>query len=207
MYNPTHFSKAEENQILELIEKNPFATVLSFPENEKVFINHLPLILSPDEDKTLLGHMAKRNPQWLHFQRNSSSTIIIHGPHTYITPTWYKSGRDVPTWNYVILHLQGKMELVESFKGQIETLKKLTDFFERPNPNPWEFELPTDLMDDSALTSAIVSFKFKIEKIDAKYKLSQNRSEADRFGVIEGLGQRSDEMSREIQRLMMENEK
>lgn len=208
MYLPKHFSTDENIKVKKLIEQNAFATILSYPKNSQPFINHLPVIFSSklgDED-ILIGHMARRNPQWMHFKENPDCTIIVQGGHTYITPKWYRSGRDVPTWNYAVAHLHGKIELVESFAEQIDVLKQLTSFFEKPSPNPWEFELPDDLLDESALTSAIISFRFYIEKIEAKFKLSQNRSPADKVGVIEGLGERTDDMSRIVREMMLANE-
>lgn len=98
------------------------------------------------------------------------------------------------------------MELVEFFSGQVEILKRLSHFYESPSPTPWDFELPDDLLDESALTSAIISFKFHIETIEAKFKLSQNRSAEDRQGVIEGLLERTDDMSRLVRTMMVENE-
>jgi len=208
MYLPKHFSSQDEKKIRKLIEENAFITLLSYPKDSIPFINHLPVIFSPEpgENEILLGHMAKRNPQWMHFKENPQATIIVQGPHTYITPSWYKSGRDVPTWNYVALHLQGHIQLVEKFSEQTKVLKQLTSFFERPNPKPWEFELPEDLLDPAALTGAIISFKFKIEKVDAKFKLSQNRSKEDKDGVIDGLNNRTDEMSQKVRQLMIENQ-
>jgi transcriptional regulator len=205
MYTPKHFSLDEWRQISEIIRQNSFATVLSFPENENPYINHIPIIFETESgpQSTLIGHMAKRNPQWIHFKNNPDCTLIFHGPHAYITPLWYKSGRDVPTWNYAAVHFLGKIEILDGFRDQIEILKKLTRFFEGEKPGAWEFELPDDLMDEAALTSAIVSFRFRIEKIEAKIKLSQNRNEADRQGVIDGLEQRPDEMSQAIRQMML----
>lgn len=207
MYLPKHFSINEKARIKRLIEKNSFVTILSYPKDSRPFINHLPVIFSsgPNEEDILIGHMAKRNPQWMHFKDDPSATIIVQGPHTYITPRWYKSGRDVPTWNYAVVHLQGRVELVESFPEQIEVLKQLTHFFEKSNMTPWEFELPDDLLDEKTLTSAIISFRFKIEKTDAKFKLSQNRSVEDKAGVIDGLNERADEMSRAVREMMIES--
>ncbi len=209
MYLPNYFSQHDEGRVRELIQKNGFATVLSYPKNEKPFINHLPVVFSsaPQEENTLIGHMAKRNPQWNHFREYPDCTMIFHGGHTYITPTWYKSGRDVPTWNYAVVHLQGKIELIETFEEQVDILKQLSKYFESPNKNPWIFELPEDLLDKSALTSAIISFKFSIENIDAKFKLSQNRPVEDRQGIIDGLSERSDEGSRAVRELMLQNER
>lgn len=208
-YIPKHFSQGDEIKIRKLVEQNSFATILSFPENERPFVNHLPIIFSSSsgEEEVIIGHMATRNPQWAHFKKNPDCTIIINGCHTYITPKWYKSGRDVPTWNYAIAHLHGKIELIESFNEQIEILKELSLFFEKPSIAPWEFDLPDDLLDESALTNAIISFKFHIEKIDAKFKLSQNRPIEDRLGIIDGLQERTDEMSKLVRDLMIENEK
>ena len=208
-YIPSHFLNGDQAQVRELIQKNSFATVLSFPENEKPFVNHLPVIFSsrPGEENILIGHMAKRNPQWAHFKKNPDCTLIFHGPHTYITPSWYTSGRNVPTWNYVVAHVHGKIKLRESFEDQIEVLEQLTRVFESENPEPWEFELPSDLADAQSLTSAIISFEFHIENIEAKFKLSQNRNDQDRFGVIDGLSQRTDEMSHRIREMMIKLEK
>lgn len=209
MYLPKHFSQEQEPAVHQLIQENGFATILSFPENEIPFVNHLPLTFSSqaNEENVLIGHMAKRNPQWQHFLKNPKCMVIIHGPHTYITPSWYRSGRDVPTWNYAIAHLHGRIELIEKFEGQIDVLKQLTDFYEKPNAKPWEFELPDDLLDPSALTSAIISFKFHIEKTEAKFKLSQNRSKEDQAGVLEGLEGRKDGNSLAIRKLMLQNSK
>lgn len=208
MYLPKHFSQSEESKVKKLIEQNGFVTILSYPKNEKPYINHLPIIFSTKsgEDNILLGHMAKRNPQWTHFKENPECTIVVNGGHAYITPRWYKSGRDVPTWNYAVAHLHGKIELVEGFQSQIEVLNQLSNFYEKPSPKPWEFELPDDLNNELALTSAIISFKFKIEKVEAKFKLSQNRPPEDKAGVIEGLLERKDDMSRSVREMMLENE-
>ncbi len=206
MYIPKHFSQTEFVKVRILIEENSFATILSFPDGGKPFINHLPVIFNSNEyeEMILIGHMSKRNPQWHHFQNNPDCTIIFQGGHTYITPKWYRSGRDVPTWNYAIVHLHGTIEIVESYVEQIEILKKLTLHFEKNSADPWKFSLPDDLVSEFALTSAIVSFRFKIEKIDAKFKLSQNRSKDDQEGIIEGLKNRTDLMSKIIMELMKE---
>lgn len=208
MYLPKHFATSDGQQTRKLIQDNGFATILSFPKDASVFINHLPVIFSSikGEEDVLIGHMAKMNPQWKHFQENPKATIIINGAHTYITPIWYKAS-DVPTWNYAVAHLHGKMELLQNFEDQVSILTQLSDFYEKPNSNPWKFKLPEDLKNEQLLISAIISFKFHIEKIDAKFKMSQNRSQLDRQGVIDGLGTRTDEMSSLVRDMMIENEK
>jgi transcriptional regulator len=205
VYLPKHFSQANFEKVKSLIEENSFATILSFPEGAKTFINHLPVIFnSKSTDDIMIGHMSKRNRQWLHFKNNPDCTMIFQGGHTYITPKWYRSGRDVPTWNYAIVHLHGKIEVVETYNEQIEILKKLTLHYEKDNLEPWEFSMPEDLAQESVLTASIVSFRFKIENIEAKFKLSQNRSKDDQQGIIEGLKKRTDEMSKLVLRMMQE---
>lgn len=209
MYLPPHFSESDNKELVrKLVIKNSFVTILSFPDNAPVFINHLPVIFcsTKEESDILIGHMSKKNPQWSHFKNNPQGTIIVNGPNSYISPSWYKSGRDVPTWNYAVAHLFGEVQLIESFNEQVYILKQLSTFFENQNTKPWIFELPADLSNSEDLTAAIISFKFKINKIEAKFKLSQNRTAEDRQGVIDGLNLRSDDNSQLIKELMQENE-
>lgn len=206
MYLPKHFETSEAEKIWEIIEAYPFATVMSFDEENQPFFSHVPLLLKKSKAGfSLVGHVAKRNPQWMHFKNNPKSKILIHGPHTYITPQWYLSGRDVPTWNYVAIHIDGSAKLIEDYDGLIGLLKALTEKFESGSSNPWEFELPDDLLTPETLCSAIVGFEITLEKIDAKFKLSQNRVNADKEGVIAGLSLRPDDMSKAIYQMMAEN--
>lgn len=204
MYLPKHFEECNEDLILEIANEYPFATIMSFDESNRPFFNHVPVLI---ERKTngfaLLGHVARRNPQWSHFQKNAKAKIIFHGPSAYITPKWYRSGHDVPTWNYVVLHMDGTARLFDDFDGLVNLLKALTEKFEGSSPEAWEFELPEGLRSPDTLCSAIVGFEINVEKIDAKFKLSQNRVAIDKLGVIEGLSQRGDDMSRAIRSLMM----
>lgn len=206
MYLPKHFDTKDDAQILEIIDTYPFATVMSFDENNQPFFSHIPLITKKSASGfSLLGHVAKRNLQWSHFQENPKVKVIVNGPHTYITPKWYRSGRDVPTWNYVSIHIDGSAELIDNFDGLVGLLKALTEKFETGSQNPWAFELPDDLLTPETLCSAIVGFEISVEKIDSKFKLSQNRASIDKAGIIEGLTDRSDDMSKEIRCLMKGN--
>lgn len=204
MYNPKHFQEHDQTRLIQLIRAYPFATILSYPHNDHPRINHFPVICKSDNPNcdTLIGHMAKMNPQWKDFVTNPKCTMLIHGPNTYITPTWYKSGCDVPTWNYAVAHLHGEIQLIEDYESQIHILKAMSAHFEKSNPNPWQFELPPDLSNPKALTASIVSFEFKIQKAETKFKLSQNRSVEDQLGVRDGLKARQDESSQAILDLM-----
>ncbi len=207
MYLPQHFDTKDDRRILEIIDTYPFAMVMSFDEGNQPFFSHIPLITKKTTSGfSLLGHVAKRNPQWSHFKVNPKVKVIVNGPHTYITPKWYLSGRDVPTWNYVAIHIDGYAKIIDDFDGLVGLLKTLTEKFESGSMSPWEFELPDDLLNAETLCSAIVGFEIQVEKVDAKFKLSQNRVAIDKTGIIEGLGHRQDDMSRAIRDLMMETE-
>lgn len=199
MYLPKHFHVADQDSLFKLISNYPFATVISYPSDAPSFINHFPLIR---EDDKLIGHMSRHNPQWMQFEKNPECTLVFHGPHAYISPSWYRSGRDVPTWNYAVAHLQGTIEVIHDFKSQVKIIKAMSDVFENSFENPWRFSLPDDLKNEAALTAAIVSFRFTIKSSEAKFKLSQNRGEADREGVRVGLQARGDENSLAIAELM-----
>ncbi len=193
MYNPERYAAKNSNQdIIEFVQKFPFATVISVSDGESS-VSHLPLVINQNhENLQLIGHMAKMNPQWKTF-KNSRITVIFHGAHTYITPKWYAEN-DVPTWNYSVAHLSGTVELIESESGIIDCLKILTAQTEISYPSGWDFFIPDDLTGE-VLTKAIIGFKINVEKIEFKKKLSQNKTPADRIGIMAGLEKRTDEQS------------
>lgn len=202
MYTPKHFENSDLNKIKKVINENPLATVISQNAELAISVNHYPFVFHPDQDQILIGHMARRNSQWKDFAANPKGQLIFHGPNAYISPSWYKTGCDVPTWNYVSVHCYGEFVLKDSFAEQIEILKILSQKFESSQENPWQFELPEDLKNPEDLTSAIISFHFKIEKIQAKFKLSQNRKKEDIDGVLQGLSRVPSENSQKIKEWM-----
>lgn len=205
MYTPKHFEQQDTETIQKFIEYNGFATIVAVNGLGETVVNHIPMVFENKSAQYLVGHMSRRNPQWLVFLKNPKATIIFHGPHTYITPKWYRSGRDVPTWNYTAVHMTGSIQLLESYDEQIEILQKITHHFESFEETSWSFEMPDDLLDPSNLTNAIISFRFKIENVEAKFKLSQNRSLDDQQGIVDGLKSRGDENSSLVRDLMLKN--
>lgn len=194
MYLPEKFKISDKDMALQVINKYPFATLISTTP-EGPFVSHLPLVAESNEDKIhLIGHMAKANPHWK-IMTLSEIYVVFHGPHKYITPLWH-SRNDVPTWNYVVVHIKGSTQLIEKSEEVIACLKKLT---QRMEPNGgWEFWLPEDLQSPQALTKAIVGFSIEVTDLKAKFKLSQNRSQEDRSGVVSGLSSLNDDMSQEL---------
>lgn len=200
MYLPERFRTKNDQDILEVAQGNPLATLISVKDNQP-FINHIPLVLEKTGDQLkLVGHFAKANPHWKLL--DGPVTAIFHGPNSYITPRWYAEN-DVPTWNYAVVHFQGTGRLLDDYDSTVDCLRKLTAHTEAKSNTPWEFWIPDDLASPQDLTSAIIGFEIEVQDIKAKFKLSQNRSVADREGVVRGLkSERADEMSHKIAKMM-----
>lgn len=200
MYNPQRFKVESLVETLELMDQNPFATVISVADNEPV-ISHLPLTPNRHGNQIeLVGHIAKANPHWK-LLPTAHTTAVFHGPHTYITPQWYAE-HDVPTWNYSTVHATGSVQLIEDYDGIVSCLKTLTSHVERLWPSGWEFFVPDDLSGET-LTTSIVGFKLTVQSFDFKRKLSQNRTPADYARVVKGLEDRKDEASQRVREDML----
>lgn len=177
IYTPKHFSSGEEQSALALIRTHPFATLISSPASGEALISHIPLLY---ENSTLFGHFAKPNPQWRVID-TSRTVAIFHGPHAYIDPAWYTQPADnVPTWNYAVVHVHGCPRLLDE-REKRSHLAQLAVCF----GNGGLF--PTDPAKIDQLAGGIVAFCMPITRMDVKLKMSQNKSPADRIGVIAGL--------------------
>ncbi len=142
------------------------------------------------EGDTVIAHMAKANGHWRQIVPDSPALVIVTGPDAYITPSWYASklehGKVVPTWNYTAVHLSGRVRTHDDPDWIRTAVEDLTDRHEHPRADPWEVaDAPDDFI--TGQLRAIVGIEMHVEKVEAKAKLSQNRSQADRHGVIEGL--------------------
>lgn len=195
MYNPTRFKSTDIKEAFQLMDENSFATVISVHENIPV-ISLLPLTpIETSEGLELIGHMARANPHSKVIGL-SPVTVIFHGPHTFITPVWYKEN-NVPTWNYTAVNICGSVEMIEDTQSIIQAVRILSEQMERLWPNGWEFFLPEDLSEE-VLPKQIVAFKIKVESLNYKKKLHQAASPEDRAGVLKGLSERPDEGSQRI---------
>ena len=148
--------------------------------------------------------MSRQNPQWRHFASGAPALAIFHGPHAYITPTWYEED-DVPTWNYAVVHARGIARIIDDAPRMLKILAAVVNRFEgahSPPENRWKFWLPEDLAKPEDLLASIVGFEIEVTAIEAKFKLSQNRSGEDRRRVIAGLKARGDDESLGIARWM-----
>lgn len=202
IYLPPQFDQRDPENVDRLIRENPFATLISVHEGAPL-VSHFPIIPCEGSaaSRKLEGHLATRNPHASHLKDGDRVVVIFHGPHTYVTPKWYAEN-DVPTWNYAVVHVSGKLRWVREFKPLVQLLLRMTVVFEGKNGDSWSFFLPDDLKKPEELLGAIVGFEIEVDSVQAKYKLNQNRSEADRASVIRGLKSRTDEMSHQIAKMM-----
>ena len=186
IYTPRSFAVTQDGAIDRLIRDHPFATLIT-PGDPESFISHLPLELTADPapHRALVGHMARANPHWRHFGKGAS-IAVFHGPHAYVSPSWYVDpATAVPTWNYAVAHVRGT---ATPMTDRIETralLDRLIRRYEGSRAQPWQLQVEGSALE--ALLAAIVGFRLVIERIDAKFKFSQNRSVEDRNRVIAAL--------------------
>ena len=186
LYTPSHFSMHDRAAIARLMHEHSFATLIT-PATPEPMVSHLPLLLVPgcEPHGTLIGHFARANPHWQH-AREIQSIAIFHGPHAYISPSWYgEPERMVPTWNYASVHAHGVLEMIEDPVDARGIMDALVHRFEGARAAPWKFE--REATERDALIRAIQPFRMRIRRIDVKFKLSQNRSSDDRARVIAAL--------------------
>lgn len=191
MYTPHQFDEARLPVLHDAIRRTPLATLVTMT-SDGLTATHLPLMLDPERgpNGTLIGHIARANSQWCDSLPGSDALAIFLGPEAYISPSWYatkrETGKVVPTWNYIAVHAYGRAE----FFGDAERLRsivtRLTDAHEAGSAHPWHVTDAPPRYIDLEL-KAIVGVEVPITRIDGKWKLNQNRSAADRQGVIEAL--------------------
>ncbi|NRF90040.1 FMN-binding negative transcriptional regulator [Paenibacillus frigoriresistens] len=200
MYIPSHFEINDDLITYDIIEQNGFATLISQHQGSP-FATHLPLSLDKDREY-LFGHFARPNPQWKDIEKQEV-LAIFHGPHCYISPSWYETPTAVPTWNYVAVHVYGQVELVDDVQEVMNSLSDLVLKYEEPGSS---YQL--DQVDASyvaGLSKGIQGFRIKITRIEGKAKLSQNHPAGRQELVIQRLENRTGEDERKIASLMREN--
>ncbi len=202
MYNQRSYRNEDPAALRGIIERYPFATVVSLREGEPS-ASHLPLMWAPGgEHGLLIGHMARANPQWKTWDETTRVLVIFQGPHSYISPAWYEQQVTVPTWNYVTVHACGTPILTHDTGRLREMVVELTRRYEGGSGG-WAVERAEPIMVTEL--KAIVGFEIPIYRIEGKFKLNQNRSEADQRGVVRALEGSPERDQREIAELMRQN--
>ncbi len=190
MYQPSAFREEHLETLHALIRAHPLATLIT-AGTSGLIANLVPFILSDAGVKgTLRAHIAKANDQVDALKAGAESLVVFHGPEAYITPSWYASkkehGRVVPTWNYVVVQVRGTPRIIEDPVWIRAQITDLTSGQENQRAEPWKVtDAPEPFIQEQI--RAIIGVEIPILSIEGKWKVSQNRSAADRRGVYEGL--------------------
>jgi transcriptional regulator len=188
MYIPAHFAETDLTKLHEFIRQHSFATLVT-QQGGAPFASHLPIMLngSVGSHGLLVGHMARNNPQWQDFAAGTEVLVMFHGPHAYVSPAWYEPNpMSVPTWNYMAVHAYGVARIL-SEEELVQALHQLTNENEKSFATPWKLEL-SQMMRERML-GAIVGFEIKLNRIEGKFKMSQNRTQQDQRNVVAHLSQ------------------
>ena len=203
MHIPSAFRVEDVEKLAAFMEKHRFATLITH-DGAAPFASHLPVLLRKEGGPhgTLVSHMARANPQWRHFANGKEALIVFHGPHAYISPSWYQTQPAVPTWNYATVHAYGTPRLLEDPAAIAALLRETIATFESPLPNPWPGDLHEDYFD--RMMQGIVAFEIPLIKVEGKFKLGQNRSPEDLRGVHNALSQSGDPEVSPLAELMLQ---
>lgn len=194
MYIPKHFEQADERSLWDFVDEHSFGILLTVVDGQP-FASHLPF-LSDRAAGSLHCHVARANPQWQQLAAASKVLAIFAGPHGYISPTWY-ADPGVPTWNYAVVHAQGEARIVDDIDHTRRHVEALAAKFERGRAAPWVPDY------DARRLAGIVGIEIRVDKLEGKFKLSQNRSAADRAGVVAQLAASGSDNDAALARLMM----
>ncbi|HEY5863679.1 MAG TPA: FMN-binding negative transcriptional regulator [Casimicrobiaceae bacterium] len=209
MYVPQHFAETDNAVLHALIRAHPLGTWVTAGDDGLV-ANHIPFLIDParGERGTLIAHVARANPIWRTFSTAVPSLVVFQGAQAYITPSWYPSkqahGKAVPTWNYVVVHAHGMPRAIEDRAWLRKHLDALVSVHEAPMTVPWKIaDAPADFID--GLLRVIVGIEIPIATLTGKWKVSQNRPEPDKVGVVAGLGARGDASSTAMAELVRQH--
>jgi transcriptional regulator len=206
MYQPRQFQEARAEPLHALMRAHPMA-LLMVSTDAGIEANPLPLHLIVGEGgapSRLVGHVARANPVW-HMAARGEALAVFTAAQGYVSPGWYPSkaehGKAVPTWNYATVHAHGCLRFVDDAAWVRAQLEQLTHAHEAQQAQPWHLhDAPEDYL--HRMIGAVVGLELSVTRLEGKFKLSQNRSEADRQGVIEGLGTQGEAQAQELAEAM-----
>src|SRR5512138_1840795 len=205
VYMPAHFEEPRVDVLHALVRDHPLATWV-VQGTDGLSINHVPFLLDATRGAhgTLIGHVARANPVW---QRLGASIAVFQGPQAYVSPNFYPSkrahGKVVPTWNYAVVHAHGTPRSIDSRDELLAIVTRLTQTHEADSAVPWHVsDAPADYLEQ--MLKMIVGIEIPIERLEGKWKVSQNRGLPDRLGTVAGLRQRGDAHSSAMAELVAE---
>jgi transcriptional regulator len=202
VYRPEFNRLREEATALNFVRANPFAILVSTGGEGSPFATHLPILVRDVGGRSVLwGHVARANPHWQHLQDGQEALAIFHGAHAYISPTLCDAREVVPTWNYAAVHAYGQARTFSDEAQLEEVLRAMIGRFESSYLTQWS---ALDPAYRRRMLSPIVGFEMKLNRVEGKFKLSQNRSPAEQARIAETLSRSEDSPVAEIARLMRE---
>jgi transcriptional regulator len=208
MYIPRHNLEKRVSVMHALMVAQPLGTLVTLGASG-LLASHIPLVLEDDGSPfgVLRGHISRANPQWRDFVPTVDALAMFAGQQHYISPNWYpgtkEHGREVPTWNYVVVHASGPLKVIEDQQWLLTNVQKLTNLHEAGSPLPWKVsDAPEDFIQSQL--KGIVGLELPIQRLEGKWKVSQNRTERERKGVIDGLAKLNTPESRAMKALVEE---
>ncbi len=191
MYIPKFNAETRVEVLDALMRRHPLAALVTMGAGG-LFATHLPVVLhrEGETNAVLRGHLARANRQWQEFDAGVQALAIFTGPEHYITPGWYPekkvSGKVVPTWNYAVVHAYGTLRVIEDAAWLLQHLNTLVDTHEAAFERPWSVaDAPVDYV--AAIAKGIVGLELTVERLEGKWKVSQNQNEPTRVSVADGL--------------------
>ena len=210
MYLPAHFNETRVDVLHDLMRAHPLTTLVTSSE-AGLTANHLPveILPSPAPLGLIRGHIARANPLWRQYREGTEALAIFQGPHTYISPSFYPSkavsGEVVPTWNYAVVHAHGTLRFIQDAAWLRELVVSLTNTYEAQRAQPWKIgDAPAAYIEK--MLSLIVGLEFAVSSLTGKWKVGQNRTHADRQGLVENLQRTNDADSHEIAAMLAERD-
>ena len=191
MYTPPHFQLTDTQAVLRLLREHPLGVLVTHGP-EGLDANHIPFEYDPAHGPlgTLTGHVARANPLWQQCRDGADVLVVFRGVEGYISPNWYPSKlathRQVPTWNYEVVHVHGRLTVRDDERFVRGVVARLTRAHEATQPQPWKMgDAPPDYLD--AMLRAIVGIEIAVTRLEGKAKLSQNKEARDRAGAAAAL--------------------
>jgi transcriptional regulator len=203
VYIPEYFRVRDHEDAIKFMRANPFAILISSTDAGP-FATHLPLFARAEkgEEKVVLrGHVAKANPHWRYLEQQPQCLTIFHGPHAFVSPSNYAERESVPTWNYAAVHLYGNAQVFLSPEALQGMLHELIQTFDPAYASQWA---SLDEGYRERMLRLIVGFEIEVTKLEAKFKLNQNRTREDQENVIASLEKADDTAVSGVARLMKE---
>jgi transcriptional regulator len=198
MYIPKHFSNTDRDSILEFIRKYSFGLLVTAQDNIPE-ATHLPFLIEErDGEVVITSHLARANQQGKQLTQNEVM-VVFSEPHAYISPKHYEKEQNVPTWNYVAVHAYGKATIIDSEEQLLAMMAKMITQYDTAYLNQWN-NMPAEFK--SRMFNGIVAFEIRVTSLQAKNKLSQNRSENERKNIIEAFEKSGDSNEVEIAEYM-----